>query len=368
VIALLDYTLRTVALGAAVLGVVAGSLGTYAVLRRQSLLGDAISHAALPGIALAFLLTGSKASLALTVGAALAGFAATLVIMAIVRTTRIKYDAALGLVLSVFFGFGLVLLTYLQGRPDARQAGLDTYLFGQAAALLQRDIATMGVLGGASLVLALLFWKELKLLSFDPDFGATLGLPMRAFDVLLTGLLVVAIAIGLQTVGVVLMSAMIVAPAAAARQWTNRLGVMMALAAAFGATAGVAGALVSASAARVPTGPTLVLCLTAIVVASLLLAPARGLVWGAVRARRSAARLRLGAVLGDLDALAAQHGTLEHAHPAAVLRVMSGGRDVEPALGELERRGWAQRDEAGDWALTESGRTEAHERAEERER
>ena len=362
---LLDHTLRTVALGAALLGVVAGSLGTFAVLRRQSLLGDAISHAALPGIALAFLLTGSRASLALTVGAALAGFVATLAIMGIVRATRIPYDAALGLVLSVFFGFGLVLLTYLQGRPDARQAGLDTYLFGQAAALLQRDLLTMAVLGGGALVLALLFWKELKLLSFDPDFGATLGLRMRAFDVLLTGLLVVAIAIGLQTVGVVLMSAMIVAPAAAARQWTDGLAVMMGLAAAFGAAAGVAGALVSASAARMPTGPTIVLCLTVVVVASLLFAPARGLVPAALRARRSAARLRVGTVLADLDALADHHVQLDHGHPAAVLSVMRGGHDVQPALDELERRGWARRVGEDGWALTEAGHQEAHERREE---
>jgi manganese/zinc/iron transport system permease protein len=366
VIAFVDYTLRTVALGAAVLGIVAGSLGTFAVLRRQSLLGDAISHAALPGIALAFLLTGSKAPLVLTVGAALAGFAATLVIMAVVRNTRVKYDSALGLVLSVFFGFGLVLLTYLQTRPDASQAGLDRYLFGQAAALLQRDVVTMAALGGGALLLAALFWKELKVLSFDPDFGATLGLRMRAFDVLLTGLLVVAIAIGLQTVGVVLMSAMIVAPAAAARQWTDRLALMTVLAAVFGAAAGIAGALVSASAARMPTGPTIVLWLTVLVVVSLLFAPARGLVWGAVRARRNAARLRLGTVLGDLEALAAQHESAAHAHPAAVLRVMAGGRDVEPALSELERRGWARRNEQGDWALTDAGRDEAQERAEER--
>jgi manganese/zinc/iron transport system permease protein len=366
VIAFVDYTLRTVALGAAVLGIVAGALGTFAVLRRQSLLGDAISHAALPGIALAFLLTGSKAPLALTVGAALAGFAATLVIMAVVRTTRVKYDAALGLVLSVFFGFGLVLLTYLQGRPDARQAGLDRYLFGQAAALLQRDVVTMVALGGGALLFAVVFWKQLKLLSFDPDFGLTLGLRMRAFDILLTGLLVVAIAIGLQTVGVVLMSAMIVAPAAAARQWTDGLAAMTLIAAGFGAAAGVAGALISASAARMPTGPTIVVCLTVLVVVSLLLAPARGLVWRAVRGRRAAARLRLGTVLGDLEALAAQHGSADHGHPAAVLRVMAGGRDVEPALSELERRGWARRGDAGEWSLTGSGRAEAQERAEER--
>jgi manganese/zinc/iron transport system permease protein len=361
-----DHTLRTVALGAAMLGIVSGSLGTYAVLRRQSLLGDAISHAALPGIALAFLFTGSRAPFVLTVGAALAGFLGTLAIMAVVRASRVKYDAALGIVLSVFFGVGLVVLTFVQKRPDAAQAGLDRYLFGQAAALLERDLVTIAALGGAALLVALAFWKELKVLSFDPDYGATIGLRVRALDILLTGLLVVAIVIGLQTVGVVLMSAMVVAPAAAARQWSDRLASMMALAALFAALAGVTGALISSSAARMPTGPTIVLCLTAVVVVSLLAAPRRGLAWQAVRRRRQAARVRLGAVLGDLSALAAQHGDVEHGHSAAVLRLMRPGGAVDGSLAELERRGWARRTGDDDWALTETGRHEAERREEER--
>src|SRR5262249_13642300 len=148
-----NYTLRTVALGAGTLGVVSGALGAFAVLRKQSLLGDAISHAALPGIALAFLCTGSKTPLVLMCGAALAGWIATLVVMSIVRTTRIKYDSALGLVLSVFFGLGLLLLTYIQKRSDARQAGLEKYLFGQAATLLEEDVHAMVWLGAAALLL-----------------------------------------------------------------------------------------------------------------------------------------------------------------------------------------------------------------------
>ena len=229
----LDHTVRTVALGAALVGIVAGALGTFAVLRRQSLLGDAMSHAALPGIALGFLLTQSKEPIVLLAGAALAGWVGTFLVTAIVRTTRVKYDAALGIVLSVFFGVGLVLLTLLQRRPDASQAGLDTFLFGQAAALLERDVVTMAVLGAVVLGVTAALWKELKLLTFDPDFAATLGFRVRALDALLTGLLVVAIAVGLQTVGVVLMAAMVVAPAAAARQWTDRLGVMTVLAGGF---------------------------------------------------------------------------------------------------------------------------------------
>lgn len=281
-----DHTLRTVALGSATLGIVSGALGCYAVLRRQSLLGDAVSHAALPGIALAFLLTGSKEPLALLLGAGIVGVIGTMLMLLIIRTTRIKDDSALGLVLSVFFGFGLMLLTFIQRQPNAAQAGLDRYLFGQAAALLERDVVMMAVIGGVALLAVAVYWKEFKLLSFDPDYAASLGMPVRFFDILLTTLLVVAIVLGLQTVGVVLMSAMIVAPAAAARQWTDRLGVMVVLAAVFGALSGVGGTLISGSAAHMPTGPTIVLCVSVIVAVSLLFAPNRGLVWGWLRQAR----------------------------------------------------------------------------------
>ncbi|MCC7452367.1 MAG: metal ABC transporter permease [Anaerolineae bacterium] len=288
-----DYTLRTVALGAGVLGIVSGALGSFAVLRKQSLLGDAMSHAALPGIALAFLLTGSKNPLILLLGAMAAGWIGTLLIMSIIGATRIKTDSALGLVLSVFFGLGLMLLTFIQKLPNAAQAGLDKYLFGQAATLLEQDVITMALFGGAALVLMMVFWKEFKLLSFDPGFQTSLGFPVRALDVLLTTLLVAAIVIGLQTVGVVLMSAMIVAPAAAARQWTDRLGRMVGLAALFGATAGVSGAIISSSTAHLPTGPTIVLCISALVLFSLVFAPNRGLLWRWLQDRRNRQRLQM---------------------------------------------------------------------------
>jgi manganese/zinc/iron transport system permease protein len=295
-----DYTLRTIALGSAILGIVSGALGSYAVLRKQSLLGDAMSHAALPGIALAFLLTGSKMPLVLIVGAAAAGWVATLFIMSIVNTTRVKYDTALGMVLSVFFGFGLVLLTIIQKRPDATQAGLDKFLFGQAAALLERDVVTMGILGASAILITMLLWKEFKLLSFDPDFASTLGFPVRILDIILTTLIVIAIVLGLQTVGVVLMSAMIVAPAASARQWTDNLGIMIILSSLFGAIAGISGAVLSASFTRLPTGPTIVASVSVIVIVSMLLAPRRGILWRWWRERRQRGRLRLEGILEDL--------------------------------------------------------------------
>ncbi len=352
-----DYTIRNITLGATVLGLVSGSLGTFAVLRRQSLLGDSISHAVLPGIILAFMLTGSRDPLILILGAAIVGWLATLSIMAIVNTTRIKQDASLALVLSVFFGFGMVLMTFVQRQPDAAAAGLSRFLFGQAAAIIWDDVRTMLIIGSLALAILFVFWKEFKLVVFDRAFALSLGMPVQRFDVLLTSLLVIAIVIGLQTVGVILMSAMVVTPAAAARQWSDRLGVVTILAGGFGALAGVSGALISAYTARMPTGPTIVICLTAIVLFSLILAPNRGLLWAWVRQHRQSRDIRSRVVLGDLYWLSQQHEGVDHGHSMAALEAMSAGRvAVDHGLEDLERAGLAQRIDGDHWTLTEKGR------------
>lgn len=287
-----DYTLRNVALGSALLGIVGGVLGTFAVLRQQGLLGDVLAHAALPGICLAFMLTETRMPLILMLGAAFTGWIGTLIILKLIRDTRISEDTALGVVLSVFFGLGVVLLTHIQHSYGSGQAGLDRYLFGQAATLVQENVITMAVLGGIALLCVGLLFKEFKVLSFDPDFASSIGLPVGKLNILLTSLIVVAVVIGLQTVGVVLMAAMLIGPAAAARQWTNRLSTMLFLSAFFGAAAGVSGAMISVSARGVPTGPMVILCMTAIVIVSLLFAPERGIIWNAVR-QRSARRQML---------------------------------------------------------------------------
>ena len=355
-----DYTLRTVALGSMVIGLVSGMLGAFAVLRKQSLLGDAISHAALPGIVLAFLITQSRKPEALMFGALIAGWIATLFMLGIVRNTRIKSDTSLGLVLSVFFGFGLMLLTFAQRLPNATQAGLDKFLFGQAATLLQSDVIMMSAVGLIALGLLAAFWKEFKLISFDTEFAASLGFPVRVLDVVLITLLVVAIVIGLQTVGVVLMSAMIVAPAAAARQWTDKLHAMVLISGFFGALAGVTGTLISGSLERLPTGPMIVVCVSLIVLFSMLFATNRGLVWNWFRSRRSARKLRARAVLADLNALALQHPDHAHGHSVAVLRAMSTNPEgVSYALHQLQERGHARELGHDVWALTDAGLAEA---------
>ncbi|MEF3275623.1 MAG: metal ABC transporter permease [Chloroflexus sp.] len=283
---LTDYTLRNVVLGATLLGAISGLLGCFAVLRRQALLGDVMSHAALPGIALAFLLTGQRTTITLLIGAAIAALVAALWLLAITRTTRLKDDTAQAFILAIFFGFGLVLLSHLQRHPNAAQAGLKSFLFGQAAALIERDLWAMLAIGGPALALTLLFWPQIKLITFDPDFARSLGLPVRQFEILLTGVIVAAIVIGLQTVGVVLMSAMLIAPAVAARQWTNRLETMTLLAGGFGALAALIGAWISAIGEGLATGPVIVLTMSGLTVLSLLIAPERGWLWRRLRLAR----------------------------------------------------------------------------------
>src|SRR5690554_2749727 len=175
-----DYTLRTITLGTAVLGSISGMLGSFAVLRKESLLGDAISHAALPGIALAFIITGAKDSGVLLLGALVSGLIGTYWIRGITSKTHLKSDTALGLILSTFFGFGMLLLTFIQKQPNTNQAGLDKYLFGQAATLVESDVRLMVIVTGISLFFLLLFWQEFNILLFDADYAKTLGFNTRS--------------------------------------------------------------------------------------------------------------------------------------------------------------------------------------------
>lgn len=288
-----DYTFQTVALGSALLGLISGVLGSFAVLRKQSLLGDGVSHAALPGVVMAFLLSGSKNTEVLLLGALLSGLLATLFIVGVVRHTRVKFDSALALVMSVFFGLGLVLLTYVQKIPNSNQAGLKRFIFGQASTLLRRDIILMAFCGLVLLLLVLLFWKEFKLFTFDPDFAQSLGFAPKKLNLLLSFMIVLAIIIGLQTVGVILMSAMLITPAVAARQWTNKLWVMVSLSALFGAVSGVAGTAASSLVPKLPTGPAIVVCVSAIVAVSVLFAPGRGVLHRIYRRRKNKVLYRL---------------------------------------------------------------------------
>lgn len=349
-----DHTLLVILAGTTILGVTSGSLGAFTLLRRQSLLGDAISHATLPGVAAAFMLTQSKHPLILLSGAAAAGWAGTLFVKISTEHTRIKTDAALGIVLSVFFGFGLVLLTIIRKMPVASKAGLNKFLFGNAATLLKSDVTLMLTLGLCVLACLILFWKEFKIISFDSDYAQSQGLPVHGLDIFLTTLIVAAIVIGLQTVGVILMSAMVVAPAAAARQWTDRLGVMVVISAAFGAAAGSAGALTSSLISHLPTGPTIVVYLSVLVFGSLFFAPRRGLLWDWYRAYQNRSGIMRTTMLKNL--LLFSEISTDPFHPHDISALQSIGRaSIHRTMTGLKQAGLVDEPSKNCWALTPRG-------------
>ncbi|WP_299393371.1 metal ABC transporter permease [uncultured Gelidibacter sp.] len=347
-----DYTLRTITLGTAILGAVTGMLGSFAVLRKQSLLGDAISHAALPGIALAFLITGAKDSNTLLIGALVSGLLGTFWIRGIISKTHLKSDTALGLILSLFFGFGMLLLTFIQKQPNANQAGLDKYLFGQAATLVESDVWLMAIITGICVLVMLLFWKEFKLLLFDADYTKTLGFNTKFIDILITTFIVLAIVLGLQTVGVVLMSAMLLAPAAAARQWTNSLSKMVLLAAIFGAFSGVFGTAISASQDNLSTGPVIVLVASVFVIFSFIFSPSRGLLFRQIRFIKNRSDLQLQKTLSFMYHIAETHENISHPHTIKILNNFQGF--TRKSLQKLVDKNYVTIDGTM-WSLTKEG-------------
>lgn len=276
------YTLRTVALGGFLLGALSGVIGSFAVLRQQSLMGDSLSHAALPGVGIGFLIAGKQLG-ALLLGAGFASLLGVWFISLITRTTRLKQDSAMGVVLTGWFAIGIGLLAYIQQRSDASQAGLDKFIFGQAAAIVQRDIWLLAIAGAIILVILLFNWKEFKLVTFDMEFARANGYRVSFINGLLLILIVATVVLGLQLAGVVLMVGLLIAPGIAARQWTNRLEQMVLLAGVIGATSGGVGAIISAVDVDVPTGPMIIIVSSLFVVVSLLFAPGRGIIWSLIQ-------------------------------------------------------------------------------------
>ena len=274
-----SYTTQMVLLGTALLGLASGIAGTFAVLRKESLIGDGLSHAALPGVVIAFLLTGIKDIEVLITGAALSSIAAAWLITITVENSKIKFDGALATILSAFFGLGMVLLTYLQSLNNAGQAGLSKFIFGQAATILARDVYITSAAALIIIVLTALFWKELKLISFDVEYAKTLQIPVTFTLILYRSLLIMTIIIGIQSVGAILISSLLIAPAVGARQWTNKLGTMCILAGFFGMVSAIGGTIWSTSVQKLPTGPAIIVILSVIVLLSLIFAPNRGILW-----------------------------------------------------------------------------------------
>lgn len=275
--------IKYVVFGTILLSVSSSIVGCFTFIKKKSLVGDVISHAVLPGICISFLATGSKDPFLLIIGAFISGWASILAMNAITTHTKIKEDAATGLALSIFFGVGILLMTYIQHTGNSSQSGLDTFLFGKAAALVGSDLIAFSLVAVVVMLTTLLFYKEFKLISFDPQFALVNGIKVRQIEIILTSVTVLAVVTGIQAVGVVLMAAMLITPAAAARYWTDRLHMMIILAAIFGAISGISGAYISYVAPSMPTGPWMVMILSIIAIASFFFAPKKGILTRVIR-------------------------------------------------------------------------------------
>lgn len=275
------YNASVVTLGATCLGVAAGVVGTFTFLRQRALISDALSHATLPGVVLAFLFgvvmgLEDRSLPLLLAGAALTGGFGVFLVQLIARSSRITEDAAIGIVLSVFYGLGIVLLTYVQSLTVGGQAGLKSFILGQTAAMRRDEAIGLAVLAVAAIVSTALLFKEFRLVCFDSEFAQGLGWPVFRIDLLMAGLSVLVTVIGLQTVGLILIVALLILPPVAARFWSDDLRVIVPLSGCIGGASAWIGAALSAAFADLPTGGIIVLVAGALFAASLLLAPRRG--------------------------------------------------------------------------------------------
>ncbi|PWU66649.1 metal ABC transporter permease [Gracilibacillus dipsosauri] len=257
--ALLTSNTQWVLMSTMVLGIAAGTIGCLAYWKKQSLMSDSLAHASLPGVVIAYLLFARKDLYLLIAGAAVSALLGAVFIQTIRKNSRITEDTAMGMILSVFYGLGIMLLTIVNRSAGGNQAGLDSFIYGQAAAMVRSDVWTMIILACVSIMIVVMMFKEWKIYLFDPDFAKGIGLSLKGMNVLYTLVLVTTIVIGIQAVGVILIAALIIIPPVSARYWTHSFGKMLLLSALFGGLAGAIGTAVSTLGSGWPTGPFIVL-------------------------------------------------------------------------------------------------------------
>ncbi|MAS94791.1 MAG: iron ABC transporter [Verrucomicrobiales bacterium] len=337
VLFLQNYNTRLVVLSTTMLGIAAGLIGSFLLLRKRSLMGDALSHATLPGIAIAFAVMVSmggdgKSLPGLLLGATLSGVAGILTMLLIRNTTRLRDDVAMGFVLSVFFGVGVASLRMVQTLPGASSAGLESFIYGKTASMVQSDFLIIALVAGVSSLIVLGFLKEFLLLCFDDGYAATQGWPTLALDLLLLGVVTAVTVIGLQAVGLILVIAFLITPPTAARFWTHNMLPMLFLSAAIGGASGWIGASVSALTPQLPAGAVIVLVAALLFLLSMLFAPAKGVIPRFLRQSRLRRKV-----------------DRQHLLRAAyeILETEAGGNEVRnesfPIKDLLTKRAWSQR-------------------------
>ena len=360
------YNTTVVLAGVTLLGIAAGTVGTFALLRKRALMSDTLSHAALPGIAAAFLLAtllgyGGRNLWLLLAGAAVSGIVGVLVVQFIVGRTRLPIDAAMGAVLSVFFGLGLVLMSHVQKLGSGDQGGVGKFIYGQTAAMTAAEAISIGIVALTVVLASLALLKEFRLICFDPEFAHAQGWPVDRIDLLMMALVVAVTVIGMRAVGLILVIALLIIPAAAARFWTERLALMVVLAALLGGLSGYLGAAASAVLPSFPAGAVIVLVAGALFLISLLLAPERGVVASALRQ----ARLRVD--IASQHVLRAAYECIERGHATAEMPVaLAALRPLRAwprpwlamVLSTLRWRGLIEA-RSGGFVLTPAGRNDA---------
>lgn len=265
-----DYTFWIVLISCVILSMASAAIGLLIVLQKESLVGDALSHAALPGVVAAFLITQQRSQFFLLLGAFISGVIAIFLITLIKTYTKLSFDGILAVILSGFFGLGMLLLTHAQKMPNAAQAGLKTFIFGQASGILYNDAIAITIVAVVVLVLFLLFYKELKVFVFDAGFARSIGIGQGPMQFLISFMAVMVIIMQLQTVGAILASSMLIAPGIAALQWSRKFGPTILIAVLFGALASAIGTYISAVVPRIPTGASITVIMTAVALLSLL--------------------------------------------------------------------------------------------------
>ncbi len=276
----------SIIIGISLLGLASGLVGSFTFLRKRALIGDSIAHSVFPGVAIGFLVSQSKDPIFLILGACLTGFLSIVLVDVIVRKSKLKTDTAIALVLSVFFGFGVLLFTYIQHAYQSAQTGLDKFLFGKAASMLESDLIWLGGISAFVIVCIILFYKEFLILSFDRNYAQATGVSVRKYELLLSLLTILVIVVGIQIVGIVLMAALLVTPASSARFWTERLKPMLILSSIIAMISGIGGVFISLSMEKMPTGPWIVICLSFFAIGSILFAPKRGLLSRILKRKR----------------------------------------------------------------------------------
>lgn len=334
-----NYNTRLVVLSTLILGLASGLAGSFLLLRKRSLMGDALSHACLPGVGILFILMvamgGTGKSLpGLLLGATLTGVAGVGLVLLIHNTSRIKDDAAMGIVLSVFFGLGVAVLGMVQNMPGASAAGLEYFIYGKTASMVMRDFLLISAVAVAVVAGSVLLLKEFTLLCFDKGFANAQGWPVNTLDIVLLTLVTAVTVAGLQAVGLILIIAFLITPAAAARFWTHELRHMLLLAGVIGGVSGWLGSSISALLPRLPAGAVIVLVAALIFAFSMLAGGARGVL------PRYAAHRRLQRKVGRQHLLRAVYELLEA--QAAVEQETETANRAVPFADLLAKRSWSR--------------------------